>query len=373
MTTLIFSPFSRTRVAGLAIAPDGTLWGIEWPGDNGASRRLVTFDRRGRATVVLDLGTAALDLAFGVAGSALDGLLFVSTVNGAVDLVDTASLHFTVVAKGAAGGSFLAISADGHVYVGTSAGVDLLFPARPPAVIATDPADKGGVTGNISRVTITFDSSMFRGLLTDARSVTDPANYEIIDMASGLPVTIAAALYNPATRQVQLVFDTLAPSTYELRVLPNVQDDFGNALAAAYSAEFSVVQDQTTQLAPGLQFANTRIDRAAGTLSFDVRLTNPLTTVLAGPVRVLLDGIYSQGLTVTNATGLGADGVAFVDLLPSSGSLAAGASTPWVTITVADPLGVTPDTTSRVEIGISHNALPAFVSAPVTTAQAGQS
>ena len=371
-TTLIFSPFSRTRVAGLAIAPDGTLWGIEWPGDNGASRRLVTFDRRGRGTVVLDLGTNALDLAFGVAGSALDGLLFVSTVSGSVEVVDTASLQSTVVARGAAGGSFLTTSADGRVYIGTSAGVDVLFPARPPSVIATDPEDHGGVTGNISRATITFDASMFLGLLTDARSVTDPANYEITDMATGLPVTISAALYNPATRQVQLVFDTLAPSSYELRVLPNVQDDFGTPLAAAYSAEFSVVQDETAQLAPGLQFANTRIDRAAGTLSFDVQLTNPLTTTLAGPVRVVLDGIFNQGLAVTNATGIGADGVAFVDLLPSSGSLAAGASTLWVTITVADPQGITPDTPTRVQVGISQNTRPAFVSTPDTAAQAGQ-
>ncbi len=371
--TLAFTPFSTTRVAGLAIAPDGTLWGIEWPGDNGASRRLVTFDRRGRATVVVDLDTDALALTFGVTGSALDGLLFVSTASGNVDVIDTTSLHSTVLATGAQGGSFLAASTDGHVYVGTTAGVDVLFPDRPPSVIASDPVDHGGVTGDISRATITFDSSMFRGLLTDARSVTDPANYQIIDMATGLPVTISAALYNPSTRQVQLVFDTLAPSTYELRVLPNVQDDFGTALAETYSAEFSVVQDETSQLAPGLQFANTRIDRATGTFSFDVQLTNPLSTTLYGPIRVLLDGIFNQGLTVKNPTGVGSDGIPFIDLLPASGSLAPGASTPWVTLTVADPTGTVPDTMTHVQVGISPDTRPMFISSPDTTASAGES
>src|SRR5690606_21927370 len=130
--------------------------------------------------------------------------------------------------------------------------------------------------------------SMFRGGLSDIRSVTNPANYRIIDMATGQAVPVGAALYNPDNRSVTLVFDVLAPSTYEIRVLSTVQDDLGNALASIYTSQFSVVEDRTAELSPGLQFANTRLNRADGTLLFDVRLTNPTNFVLNGPVRVLL-------------------------------------------------------------------------------------
>jgi len=345
---------------------------VEWPGDAGVSRRLLTFDQRGTATVVADLAASALALAFGRDGTRLSGLLFVSTTTGDLFALDTTSLKSVRLATGGDRGAFLAAGADGRLYIGGTNGVDVLFPAKPPEVIASDPVNNAGIAGSINRATITFDASMFRGALTDIRSVTNPANYQVIDTVTGVAVPIGAALYDPETRTVTLVFDSLAPSSYELRVLSSVQDELGNALISAYSSGFSVVQDQTPQLSPGLEFANTRIDRAAGTFSYDVRLTNVLGTTLVGPVRVLLDGIFAQGLSVINPTGHDANGVAFIDLLPSSGSLAAGDSTPWKTLTISNPQGIVPDTVSRVAIGVAPESRPAFISTPGIDAAAGQ-
>ena len=189
-------------------------------------------------------------------------------------------------------------------------------------VISTDPLNHEGITTQISTATITFDTAMLRSGVSDPRSVTDPANYQITDMATGQNVKVAAAIYNPDQRSVQLVFDTLAPSTYELRVLPAVQDQDGNTLASSYSGDFSIVQDLTAGLGSSVEFANTRIDRGAGTVSVDVRLTNGEQQNLSGPIRVLFTGLAKQGLTLRNGTGTDAAGTPFVDLIPTSGTLA---------------------------------------------------
>ena len=121
--SLTFSSFSKTRVEGLALAPDGTLWGVEWPNNH----RLVTFDRRGRATVRVDLETNALALVFGAPKTQLDGLLFVSSADGDLFAIDAASLQSTVIASGGKRGAFLAASADGRLYLGGTDGIDVVY------------------------------------------------------------------------------------------------------------------------------------------------------------------------------------------------------------------------------------------------------
>ncbi|MBL9129539.1 MAG: hypothetical protein JNL97_17945, partial [Verrucomicrobiales bacterium] len=252
-----FTPFSKTRVEGLAVDGTGSLWGIEWPGDGGVSRAVLRFDTRGQASVAVDLGLPAIALAFGAADTRLSNLLFVSSATGELVAVDTLSLQHLTLATGGVRGAFLATSDDGRLYVAGGHGVDILFPVRPPQVLASDPADRAGVPTGVSQATITFDASMFRGASTDARSVTRLENYRVVDMVTGLDVRIGAALYDPETRRVTLVFDALSASTYELRVAPSLQDDLGNSLAGAYAAEFVVAEDRTSTLRPGLEFANT--------------------------------------------------------------------------------------------------------------------
>jgi YD repeat-containing protein len=248
-----------------------------------------------------------------------------------------------------------------------------VFPARPPQVLSSDPADRAGVPTGVSQASITFDASMFRGTLSDSRSVTRPENYRVVDMVTGLEVRIGAALYDPEARRVTLVFDALAASTYELRVANSIQDDLGNPLAATYTAEFSVAEDRTVALSPGLEFANTRLDRLAGTVSFDVRLRNTTGTPLTGPLRVAFDGLRTQGLSVlvtSPKVRVDATGLAYAELLVEAASLAPNAVTEWVTLTVQNPDAIAVNTTTRVQVGTPQNARPVFLSTPSTAAQA---
>ena len=67
------------RVASLAFAPDGTLWATTWPDRT----QVVSSTRTRRAQVMLTFDTPIDSLAFGQAGTALAGLLFVSHNSGA--------------------------------------------------------------------------------------------------------------------------------------------------------------------------------------------------------------------------------------------------------------------------------------------------
>ncbi|MEM4407020.1 MAG: hypothetical protein QXS68_08245, partial [Candidatus Methanomethylicaceae archaeon] len=133
--TQTFRPFSTTRVEGLALSPDGTLWGVSWPDDG----RIIKFDRRGRAQVVLSLDEKANGLAFGQPGTSLEGLLFVNHESGSITLVDLASMETVKIATEGTHGIFTHISPDGRVYITQSSKVDVLFPKRPPKVIASSP------------------------------------------------------------------------------------------------------------------------------------------------------------------------------------------------------------------------------------------
>ncbi|MFP4283657.1 MAG: hypothetical protein ACLFU2_13635, partial [Opitutales bacterium] len=79
-----FSAFSTVRVEGLALSPEGELFGIRWPD----GRELIRFDDRGRATEILTTDGQGVGLAFGAAGSRLEGLLFISQRDGTLTMVD---------------------------------------------------------------------------------------------------------------------------------------------------------------------------------------------------------------------------------------------------------------------------------------------
>src|SRR5262249_52993217 len=70
-----FHHFSNVRVGSLAFAPDGTLWAATWPQDENT---VVKFDAQGHAQAVLTFGAPVDSIAFGLTGSPLAGLLFVS-------------------------------------------------------------------------------------------------------------------------------------------------------------------------------------------------------------------------------------------------------------------------------------------------------
>ncbi|MEO6739180.1 MAG: putative Ig domain-containing protein [Chthoniobacteraceae bacterium] len=247
--------------------------------------------------------------------------------------------------------------------------MDVLFPAKPPQVISSSPANGAGVSSQIRNISVTFDSTMLRAGLTDPRSVLNPANFTITDMATGLKIQVGAVTYDSAARRADLIFEPLAPSSYELRVLPTLQDDLGNSLASAYSATFGVVRDATAQLGGSVRFANTRLNRLAGTVSFDVSVTNTTTEAIAGPLRVSFPGITAQGLSFVSATGAMIPAV--VDLLAGGSQLAVGASTAWVTVTVRNPNALALDFSGlTIQTGVPPSNQPKFLSTPTTAANA---
>ena len=134
-----FSPYSGTRVNGLAVGADGSLWAATWPYDG----QVVRFDRFGQPEVMLELDDEAEGLAFGLAGTPLAGLLFVThSEGGALTMVDLASMASVEIATGGSRGDFIHVGPDGRVYITQSDQVDVLYPLTPPHIVATTPVDQ---------------------------------------------------------------------------------------------------------------------------------------------------------------------------------------------------------------------------------------
>jgi len=178
---------------------------------------VVKFDRRPRERRFGRCGQG-ISLAFGVTGTRLDGLLFVSRKDGQLTVVDVVSLNSTLLATGGSRGAFLVAGGDGRLYIASTTGVDVLFPAKPPAVIASGPKRWSGCGKP--------DQSYHGDVRLDdvprhaggSRSVLNPANYHITDMATGQGVSVGAVVYDQSARRAELVFEPLAPSSYELQV-----------------------------------------------------------------------------------------------------------------------------------------------------------
>src|SRR5439155_4185297 len=128
---------------------DGSPWGVSWP----ERADVVRFDARGRAETRLHFDTPIDSLAFGVAGTNLEGLLFVTHNRGAGDdpsggpepshseltIVDLATLRRVAVATGGSRGDVVKVAADGRVFVSQSHQIDVLRPVLAPAVLGTNP------------------------------------------------------------------------------------------------------------------------------------------------------------------------------------------------------------------------------------------
>ena len=74
-----FHHFSNVRVGSLAFAPDGSLWAATWPNQG----KVIRFDHLAKPQVMLSFDTPVGSIAFGAAGTPLDGLLFVANNGGA--------------------------------------------------------------------------------------------------------------------------------------------------------------------------------------------------------------------------------------------------------------------------------------------------
>jgi subtilase family serine protease len=369
--TLTFRAFSNYRVDDLAFSPDGRLWGTSWP-DRGD---VVTFDNRGRATVQLRFDDRIDSMAFGKSGTALSGLLFLSShppagsTNGAnLVMVDLATLQRVNVASQGPLAEGLAIAKDGSLLIGNSRQVDVLMPLTPPSVVRVTPADGVIAPLPVTSVTITFDQDMLAN--GQPGSVFNPANYRLTGQASGV-VEITSIDWNTATRSVTLGFGTLMPDVFTLTLDPRLQSVDRLPLKAAYSSTFIGVQDFSALVS--LEFVATRSDRSDGSLSFDVRVTNITDYNLQTPLVLLLDpGRYFQGSAV--GASLSDQGLWMLDVGAglANGILAPGQSTIVRTVTLTETGG------QRVDLGYGlyavpyANRVPEILSTPAIEAVVGE-
>ena len=121
---------------------------------------------------------AAVDsLAFGRAGTPLEGLLFVSAriPSGSSEAAKplhgrpALTLRSLAVARGGPSAEQLLATADGRLLIANGSQVDVLAPLVAPSVVKTNPVDGSIVALPLSSITVTFDRDMRRELGERAR------------------------------------------------------------------------------------------------------------------------------------------------------------------------------------------------------------
>ncbi|HUB24490.1 MAG TPA: CARDB domain-containing protein, partial [Tepidisphaeraceae bacterium] len=364
--THVFTPFSSTRVDGLAMSPDGTLWGVSWPQDG----QVVEFSANGDATPAVTMTDPGIGLAFGQSGTPLANLLFVSHADGTLSMIDLATLNVITVASGGERGDFLHVGPDGRLYVTESDEIDVFSPIVAPHIVAVNPPNGESVNPIVNTATITFDSDMDDSTdPTDAGSVVNTANYALIDEATGQQLPIGAATYDATTRTVQLWFESLLPGSYTLEVSSTVQNDSGLDLGTAYQSQFSVSLANTNLLQ--VVYTNTQYDRQTNTISFDVAVQNGLDIPIASPIEVIFTGLPATGDTILDPTGITPNGYPYILLNVPGGELAAGLTSPAILISLP-ATGTYGDLGAEIEATPGVVEFPTITSTPTTSATVGQ-
>lgn len=280
--TKTFSQYSDIRVGNIAFAPDGKLWATSWPvrGD------LIRFDEKNQPQRMLHFDNGVDSLAFGKADTALAGLLFVSSNNGELTMVDLATLRHVAVATGGSRGDTIETTSDGRVLLSQSNQIDVLRLVQAPHVIGTNPPADATIALPSGTIAVSFDSDMFVGDPSNPQSVLNPANYLLVGENVG-PVPILSVSYDQKTRTALLNFNALAADRYEIQVANSLSSVDQLTLSEPYKSDFIAVSDFLSFV--DLQFTNPRSDRANATISYDVTLTNRSDQDLILPLLLSLD------------------------------------------------------------------------------------
>jgi len=382
--TQAFTHYSRDldlRVGCLAFDDDGRLWATTWPD----REQVIRFTERARAETILRFDSDIDSIAFGRAGTQLEGLLFVShntaprldtgeVTGGGSDLtmVDLATLRTIAVARGGSRGDVAVTTSDGRVLLSQSEQVDVLKPVIAPIVIATNPPPDAIVALPWPEVTVTFDTDMVGGDPDDATSVINPANYVLAGDDTG-PKPVLDARYDIDTRTVRLTFAALDADGYELTVSGSVSSIDGQSMSQPHVTRFAAVSDLSALT--DIEFVLARSDRGTDTVSYDVTITNIGPNDLLLPLILVLDPALGNMSAPQDAIGRAVDGRWFLDLsgsLPADQRLEPGESTLGRTITIADVNGRRVDYDAGVSATPSPNIAPVIYSDPVTQAAVGQ-
>jgi large repetitive protein len=382
-----FSHFTDTRIGHMRFAPDGSLWAAIWP-TRGEVVRFSPHVLPGQSglddqpQLMLRLDSPVDSLAFGVPGTPLEGLLWISNnsrldgggtgsvIGGELVIVDLATLQQVTVAANGSRGDVVVTTPDGRVLLSQSNQIDVISPRVAPRVTGFNPPDGAVVGPPLAGIDVFFDEDMFAGPADAPASVLNPDNYSITD-SLGDPVRITSVGYDDATRTVSLAFDALQAEVYTLVVSASIRSDGNVPLATPLEAEWTVIVDLTAFV--DLAFTNTRLSRGSEALSYDVTITNvagfdlliPATLLFApgpgfggAPAGGIPDG---NGFLIDLSASLGPDGV-----------LAAGESLDALTIAVHNEFSQRLVARHGLFALPAANEKPIFTSDPVRDAVAGQ-
>ncbi len=377
-----FTQYSRDenlRVSSLAFDSSGNLWAVTWPD----SRQVVEFTAQARAQVMLSFDSDIQSITFGLAGTALENLLFVShddapntppgtvaTTPTELTMVDVATLQQVAVATGGTRGFAVLATTDGRVLISQSHEVDVLSPVAPPQVISSNPPPGATESLPLGTISITFDHDMFQGNPTDSRSVLNPANYQLLS-DTGITIPITAVSYNASSRTAVLATSAMEPGGYTITVKTTIQSTDGLALVQVYSSHFLAITDITPEVT--LNFYSGRANAGNKTVSYSLTITNNGPTALLSPFYVTFDGL-TNGVQVVSANNPNAQGTVWLDVdsIITGGKLVTGQTSKVTTVTFYDPSGGRLAFTSGLLALPSANANPVIDSLPALTVTAGQ-
>ena len=219
-------------------------------------------------------------------------------------------------------------------------------------------------------ISVTFDQNMWTGSPTataadqvsDLSSVLNPANFTFtsLDPNTNLTLQPQSIIWNAQTRTAMLSMADLPAGQYQLQISGNLRSSTQVRLANSYISTFTAVLDMTSQLK--LDFTNTRANRADGSISYDVSITNIGTDDLRGPLTLLLDpGRYFQGTVMDSVAGSGNQSDLWVmDLIfglqALGGQLTVGATLGNETVTVkpASSFGTLAGAADLVKVNLGH-------------------
>ncbi len=321
-------------------------------------------------------------IAFGQASTSLEGLLFISHNssrgheggNLAVDpdsqltMVDVATMRRTVIARGGTRGDVLITTSDGRVLLSQSNQVDVITPTVAPIVNSTSPADQATLPLPLPIVAVSFDQDMFAGDPTSALSVINPANYRLVGEVVGV-APVRSVVYDAQTRTALVFFDQLLADSYTLIVDSDASSFLGQSLTGDHHVRFTLAAD--LQPLVEFDFSNARSDRASGTVSYDVTVTNTGDNAIVLPVLLTLDPALGYPGVPTSAVGQTDDGQWLVDLsqgLSQTVRLEPGDRIVGRTVTIINP----DDRRVRFAHGLAGRTLPnqapIFTTTPLITA-----
>jgi len=196
------------------------------------------------------------------------------------------------------------------VLVAQTGHVDEISPARAPVVTAVSVPDGGFVALPLTGIAVQFDQAMWTGepgadaddRANDPASVLNAANFRF----TGLGIN-AGERHQPTrvhwdAQANRAVIDTtgLPAGQWQLEIASGLQNALQMAIGHTYVSSLTAVMDMSHRLR--ITYTATRADRANGTVSYDVNVTNIGDDDIVGPLTLLLDPQFTLGGAVLGAT-----------------------------------------------------------------------